>query len=146
MKLDIGCSSKKLPGYIGIDILPQDGVDFVHDIEEAPWPFAAGCFDEINASHILEHLKPWKLIPVMNEAWRVMEVGGLMTIRTPYGLAYAFDPTHCILFQETSFLYFDPRTVYHAIYKPSPWEIVSTERDEFTLELKTILKKRAGEA
>jgi hypothetical protein len=142
MKLDIGCSSKKLDGYLGLDILPQPGVDIVQDIEVTPWPLADGCCQAIHASHVLEHLKPWRLIAVMDECWRVMEVGGEMTIRTPFGAAYAFDPTHCILFQESSFLYFDSATKYHAIYKPQPWQIVAMTRDDANLELKTILKKR----
>jgi hypothetical protein len=143
VNLDIGCSSKKLDGYFGMDLINQPGVDYVHDLEVAPWPMDSGIVALINASHILEHLKPWKFFDVMNEAWRVMEPGGKMTIRTPYGAAYAFDPTHCLLFQESSFFYLDPQTRYWEIYKPKPWEIVNFTRDESTLELKTILRKRA---
>ncbi len=65
-----------------------------------------------------------------------------MDIRTPYGPAYAFDPTHCILFQESSFYYLDPSTPYHAIYKPRPWDIVYSKREDSILELRTILKKK----
>ena len=101
MKLDIGCSSKKLPGYTGMDFIAQEGVDIVHDLESFPWPIESGIVEDINASHVMEHLKPWTLIPVMNECHRVMDKGGKMDIRTPYGAAYAFDPTHCILFQES---------------------------------------------
>lgn len=126
-----------------MDALSFPGVDIQHDIEIAPWPIESDSCEVINASHVFEHLKPWKLFDVTNEAWRVMKVGGFLAIRTPYGAAYAFDPTHCILFQESSFLYLDPSTPYHEIYKPRPWEVVGFERDEINQELKTILKKRA---
>lgn len=142
MNLDIGCSSKKLPGYVGMDILPQIGVDIVHDIEAFPWPVESDSCEAIHASHVLEHLKPWMLMGVMDEAWRVMKPGGEITIKTPYGPAYAFDPTHCILFQESSFYYFDPVTAYHAIYNPKPWQITAFVRDPANFELKTTLRKR----
>lgn len=142
MKLDIGCGPNKRPGYFGLDSTRHEGVDMVHDLEITPWPLDSLTFEAINASHVLEHLNPRMLMRVMNDAWRVLEVGGTMDIRTPYGAAYAFDPTHCILFQESSFLYFDPSTPYHAIYKPMPWEIIFSKRNPLDLELRTILKKK----
>lgn len=143
--LDIGCSTKKLPGYVGMDIRANIGVDVVHDIENSPWPFDSESFDYLNASHVLEHLKPWKLMDIMNEAWRVTSIGGLFSIATPFGPAYAFDPTHCILFQESSFYYFDRRyPSLYSIYSPHPWEIVSCARDTSTCEMRTILKKQPG--
>lgn len=126
-----------------MDFIDQPGVDIVHDIESIPWPITAGTVENINASHVMEHMKPWKLFPVMDEAWRVMKVDGELTIRTPYGPEYDFDPTHCILFQESSFLYFDPEFEYYKISRPKPWQIIKMERDEENHQLLTILKKRA---
>lgn len=141
MNLDIGCGNKKLAGYVGMDYQAREGVNIVHDLEVFPWPVESDSCEKINASHILEHLKPWLLIGVMNEAWRVMAMDGEFTIRTPYGAAFAFDPTHTILFQESSFFYFDPRTRYYDIYRPLPWKIESMDRDDPSLEMATILRK-----
>lgn len=142
MKLDIGCSTNKRAGFTGIDLRPGDGVDICWDIEFPPWPIEAGTCDEINASHVLEHVKPWKFFDVMDECWRVLKQDRQMTIRTPYGAAYAFDPTHCILFQETSFYYLDPSIELYYIYNPKPWAIMESVRSEPLQEMKTILRKR----
>ena len=32
IKIDVGCGSSKLDGFIGIDSLKLDGVDIVHDL------------------------------------------------------------------------------------------------------------------
>lgn len=141
MNLDIGCGNKKLQGYVGMDHQTREGVDIVHDIEVFPWPLESGAYEKANASHVMEHIKPWLLVSVMNEAWRVLEAGGEITIRTPYGAAFDFDPTHTIRFQESSFAYFDHRSRYFEIYRPLPWEVVSMTRNEIDLELKTIMKK-----
>lgn len=141
MNLDIGCGPKKLEGYTGMDVQAREGVDIVADIEGA-WPIEPGTCDKINASHVLEHVKPWAFFGVMDEAWKAMKDGGEMTIRTPYGIAYAFDPTHCILFQESSFNYLTPLSHLYQIYQPKPWDIISIERNEYLQEMKTILRKR----
>lgn len=143
MILDIGCSTKKIEGAIGIDKLPV--ADICHDLEKYPWPVESEAFDLVNASHVMEHIKPWEFFGVMDECWRALKMGGTMEIRTPFGAAYAFDPTHCLLFQESSFYYLTPLvpTLYE-IYKPKPWNIVSSERNMETLELKTVLQKVAA--
>lgn len=141
MKLDIGCGPKKLPGYTGMDMQARDGVDIVGDIE-GDWPVESNSCEAVNACHVLEHVKPWKIFDVMNEAWRVLEVGGEMNIRTPYGIAYAFDPTHCILFQPVSFNYLTPLSELYQVYQPKPWDIISCERNEPLQEMTTILRKR----
>lgn len=141
MKLDLGCGPKKLAGFVGMDHFAHDGVDIVHDIETFSWPLEDGSCEHINASHVLEHLKPWMLVGVMNEAWRVLQPGKALDVRTPYGPAFDFDPTHCIRFQESSFLYFDHTTPYHSIYKPKPWKVIFSKRNDLESELRTILKK-----
>ena len=139
MNLDIGCSDKKRKGFIGMDNRILDGVDYVHDIEDVPWPFDDCQFYSINASHVLEHIKPWKIFEVMNEAWRVTQVGGGMDIRVPIGIAYKMDPTHMIEFNHAMFWYFDPKTDAYQVYKPKPWAVVHTETAP--AEIRVILQK-----
>ncbi len=141
MNLDIGCGPKKLPGYLGMDIQSRPGVDILGDMEDT-WPIDSGTCQKINACHVLEHVKPWKIFDVFNEAWRVLEDGGEMTVRTPYGVAYAFDPTHCILFQESSFNYLTPVSTLYQVYQPKPWDVLSCVRSEYLQELTTVLRKR----
>ena len=106
MKLDIGCGRKTSPGYVGMDISPEVGAEFVHDWDVLPWPFADGCVDEINASHVLEHTKD--LIAFMNECHRILKKGGTMHVACPYYTSMGAwqDPTHVRAISEMTFAYF----------------------------------------
>lgn len=141
MNLDIGCSDKKREGFKGMDKRNILGVDYVHDIESVPWPIETCSVYAVNASHVLEHIKPWLIIDVMNEAWRVARNGGGMDIRTPFGLAYSLDPTHTICFNALSWNYFDPSKKSYDVYKPKPWKILSCDVIQGTQEIRTILQK-----
>jgi len=142
--LDIGCSDKCRAGFMGMDNRKIDGVDFVHDIEKTPWPIEDCQCYTINASHVLEHIKPWKIMDVMNEAWRVTQVGGGMDIRVPFGLAFKLDPTHTIEWNIASFWYFDPSKDFYKVYKPKPWKILTAEANNKTQEIRIILQKETG--
>jgi SAM-dependent methyltransferase len=128
-RLDVGCGGNKQLGFIGMDkrqVKGPDGkdiVDVLHDIEIFPWPFKDETVLDILCSHIIEHIKPWLMIDLFNEMWRVMKPGGQLVISMPYGVSYGFvqDPTHCNACNEATFQYFDPRFPLYGIYKPKPW-------------------------
>jgi len=140
-KLDIGCGNKKLEGYVGIDNRNYVGVDIVHDIEVFPWPFESEHFLAINASHVLEHIKPWKLFDLMDEAWRVLKPDGEIKIRVPFGLSYKVDPSHIIEFCIPSFWYFDINQDFYQTYKPKPWTTIKAHAENATQEITVILRK-----
>jgi len=125
MKLDLGCGEYKLEGFIGMDKRNLDIVDIVHDIEEFPYPIDDESCDEIEASHIMEHIKPWLTIDVFNELWRIMKSGCMLHVSVPYAGSpqYWQDPTHCNGFIPTTFEYFDSRSSLWGVYKPKEWEI-----------------------
>jgi ubiquinone/menaquinone biosynthesis C-methylase UbiE len=96
LRLDIGCGTQKKPGYTGMDSIPFEGVDIVHDARITPWPFEDNSVDSVVCSHFLEHLTNAERIGFFNELGRVMKVGALATIITPHWTserAYG-DPTH----------------------------------------------------
>lgn len=96
MKLDIGCGSRKQPGFIGVDAIAFEGVDVVHDVRITPWPWEDGAVEYIHASHFVEHLTREEWVPFFNEAHRVLKVGGQLHVVTPHwsnACAYG-DPTH----------------------------------------------------
>lgn len=141
--LDLACGDAKQPHCIGMDKRKRDGVDIVHDIEEMPWPFEDEFFTRIIASHIVEHLKPWLMVDIMDEAWRILVPGGYMMIATPYAGSYGFyqDPTHIKGWNEATPTYFDPDKPMYEIYKPKPWKIINNVwRQEGNLEI--VLEKR----
>jgi len=152
IRLDIGCGANKMPGFVGIDILPLKGVDIVWDLETFPWPLPDECVITATASHVLEHINPHKgvFIGVMNEVWRVLKKDGQFAFVVPHASSHGYqqDPTHCNMINETTMHYFDPdpegRTMGAQLwnfYRPKPWKI---ERQYFNPEgnLEVLLTKR----
>lgn len=88
IKLDIGCGTKKLEGFVGLDRTSFPGVDVIHDITKTPWPFENESVSEANCSHVLEHLDHNRQNPerarFMNELYRVLIPGGTARIITPH--------------------------------------------------------------
>ncbi len=128
--LDIGCGKRKYVSIdpedtvIGMDQLPQDGVDVVHDLEVFPWPFASGEFDLLIAHHVLEHLSD--LVATMEEIWRVAKGGAIVRISVPY---FSFpgsfqDPTHKRFFTLRTFDYFLPQVEFN-YYSAVRFELVA---------------------
>lgn len=84
VKLDIGCGKNKREGFIGIDQFPMDGVDIVIDVRSEQLGYENNSVDEINASHFLEHLTAKERVFLLNEFYRVLKPGGIVTIVTPH--------------------------------------------------------------
>lgn len=123
--LDIGCGGNKQKNFVGMDKRKLPGVDIIHDLEKFPYPFEKESVLTIVASHIIEHIKPWLMLDLMNELWRITKVGGQLAIIVPYGVSHGFiqDPTHCNPCNETTWQYFCPAFELYNIYQPKPWMI-----------------------
>lgn len=126
-RFDVGCGGAKQPGFIGMDKRNCLGVDIVWDVEVVPYPIPQESFSVILASHLVEHLKPWLMIDIMNEWWRLLEVSGQLWLAMPYPGSFGFwqDPTHIKSWNEATPFYFDPKQFLYSIYKPKPWKIIS---------------------
>ncbi len=85
LKLDLGTGdgSKKPEGFVGVDMLPGKLVDVVHDLRN-PWPWKDDSVDQVQASHLIEYLKPAERVHFVNELHRVLKVGAKATLWTPY--------------------------------------------------------------
>lgn len=118
MKLNLGCGSTKYPGFKNIDILKNDNVDIVLDLNKQRWPFADEEVEEILAEDVLEHLQDTPSF--MEEVWRVLQPGGLITIQVPdvinNPMSAFTDPTHIKFFTEHSFDYWDEGTEFGKKY------------------------------
>lgn len=154
-QLDLGCGATKRQGMVGMDIRPLPGVDIVHDAEVLPWPIPDETFDEIVAWHIFEHLKPWLILGIVDECWRIAKPDGRLIIGMPMPGSFGFfqDPTHIRTWNEATPFHFDPDHELYAKYRPKPWKIETngwyskpvpkgvTER-AFNACLHIVLKKR----
>jgi SAM-dependent methyltransferase len=104
--LDIGCGRNKLPGSMGLDIVPLEGVDVVHDLNQFPYPFPSDTFDGVRIVHVIEHIE--SILRTMEEVHRIIKPGGVVEIVTPhYTDASSWqDPTHIWHLNSRSFDYF----------------------------------------
>lgn len=136
LKLDIGCGTRKTNSldehpFIGVDIIPFDGVDVVHDVRVTPWPWEDGSVDEVFSSHFLEHLTGEERISFFNELHRVMKVGGKALIITPdwsHSCSYG-DPTHK----------WPPLSAWYPLYLNKAWRAVNAPHVDGAFETKNEL-------
>lgn len=92
--LNLGCGAKHIAGAVNLDITPDTNPDVVHDLNQRPWPFETGSFDDVRMMDVLEHLDD--VIATFEELHRVTRPGGVVRITVPhFSSANAFtDPTH----------------------------------------------------
>ena len=125
--LDVGCGRNKVPGAIGLDRFPLEGVDVIHDLQQFPYPFSNDYFDHIHAHHVIEHLPD--VGPFMAELNRIAKPGGLLYLSTPHysSMGSWRDPTHYQHFSIYTFEYFTRRHPADYYSGSTHWEIVQSE-------------------
>jgi SAM-dependent methyltransferase len=104
--LNLGSGLKRVPGAINVDITRATDPDVVHDLNERPWPFEDGAFDDFRLYDVLEHLDD--VVATMEEIHRVAAPGAIVHITVPhFSCANAFtDITHRHYFGYFSCHYF----------------------------------------
>ena len=106
LRLNVGCGTDVLEGWINLDIADLPGVDIVHQLGASPIPLADESVAVICARDILEHVD---LVPVMADLCRVLEPGGVLLISTVHFSSRDFfvDPTHVRAFSARTFTFFE---------------------------------------
>jgi len=98
IKLNLGCGSKILEGYINVDKFDYYNVDRVHDLEKFPYPFKDDTVNEIILSHVLEHIgqNPDTFNGILKEIYRICKNQAIIHIAVPHPRHDDFiaDPTH----------------------------------------------------
>lgn len=118
-KLHLGCGRNILTDWVNLDFVEGPGVDVLANLDECastPLPFDADVFDEVYASHLIEHIK--NPLPMLQELHRVCVDGARATFRCPHGAnddAYE-DPTHYRQYFPNSFMYFGQPAYWRADY------------------------------
>lgn len=105
-RLVLGCGHDVRDGWVNLDLAPLPGVDVVHDLDQYPWPFADGAFDEVECLDVLEHLR--ELPEAMRELHRITVPGARVHIQGPHFTSYTWptDPTHRRAFAINTFEFF----------------------------------------
>lgn len=119
MKLNLGSADRHFDGFVSVDLeFPQcplhPGNRHVHYPQEFcrqdlrfKWAWDDNSIEHILAYDIFEHLP--NRIQTMNEAWRVLQPGGVLDIEVPdasRGCGFHQDPTHVSQWCMNSFQYY----------------------------------------
>jgi ubiquinone/menaquinone biosynthesis C-methylase UbiE len=81
VKVNLGCGTHKLDGFINIDESDHCNPDLIADVLKLP--FDDGYADIIYAGHILEHIRPKQIFTALREWKRVLKSGGTIYIVIP---------------------------------------------------------------
>ncbi|OGC70113.1 hypothetical protein A2415_00755 [candidate division WWE3 bacterium RIFOXYC1_FULL_39_7] len=111
--INFGCNGSRIPGSIGVDVIPRkETVDVVHNLNNYPYPFPDNYADEIHLYHVLEHLDD--SIKAIEELHRILKPGGIFYLRVPhFSSLYAWgDITHKKAFSIYAFDIFDAQRDY----------------------------------
>ena len=136
-KLNIGCGTDYKSDWVNIDVSPEVKADHYLDIQKDQLPATDASIDEIYCSGVLEQiLFNNDFVHYMNEAWRVLNNNGVMTVIVPsakYSIAYR-DPFDCRRFTEDTFKYiqYNERHYhkYGKVYGFKPWLILTCITNE----------------
>lgn len=98
LKLNLGCGSRKMAGFVNVDCVAVCEPDMVVDLEQTPWPWPDDSVDEIKLIHVLEHLGQQTdvFLAIIKEIYRVCRDGARIEIIVPHPRSDTFlgDPTH----------------------------------------------------
>ena len=82
MKLNLGCGTNKIPGFINVDIDPKVEPDNVFDFV-GKFPYEDETVEEIVAYHVFEHIPKASHSAIYDEIYRVLQPDGNFTMSFP---------------------------------------------------------------
>lgn len=122
-RLNLGCGRFPRPDCVNVDFLEDLRPDVLHDLNALPYPFETASFDEIYASHVLEHLQ--NPFAAMVEWHRLLKPGGRLEIKVPHFSRGFTHPDHKRGFDVSFPLYFNDKMA--PWYVGTPFELVKME-------------------
>lgn len=108
LKLNLGCGSQHVPGYVNVD--KSGNPDVLHDLEIFPWPWEDNSVEEVLLYNVLEHLGETTEIylGILKELYRICTTDAKIHIHVPHPRHDDFinDPTHVRMITPDSFSLF----------------------------------------
>ena len=96
LRLNLGCGTKRLDGYINVDKFGNP--DLLFDLEKFPYPWDNNSVTEIEMHHVLEHLgqQTEVYLKIIQELYRICKPEAKIHITVPHHRSDRFfhDPTH----------------------------------------------------
>lgn len=81
-KLNFGCGTNILKGFVNVDVQKAPQIDKSFNFEKFPYPLEDNTFDYIIADNVLEHLS--HLDKVVEELWRISKPNAKIRVIVPY--------------------------------------------------------------
>jgi glycosyltransferase involved in cell wall biosynthesis/predicted SAM-dependent methyltransferase len=81
--LEIGPGRKPLPGFDSLDMVRRTGSTHVARWGYERLPIDSKSYDLVYASHVLEHIFYLRVVPALNELYRILKGGGAVEIWVP---------------------------------------------------------------
>lgn len=82
LKLHLGCGTKRLPGFVHVDVRPDVNPDVVADITDLR-EFSDNSAELIYFCHGFEHVRPQQIDSTLAEWKRVLKPGGILRLSMP---------------------------------------------------------------
>ncbi|MBI5049143.1 MAG: methyltransferase domain-containing protein [Deltaproteobacteria bacterium] len=82
MKLHLGCGNRRIDGFIHIDLMDYEYIDYKSSADKLGF-IKDGTVDLIYASHLLEHFGRNEIEKVLTEWHRVLKRGGILRLAVP---------------------------------------------------------------
>lgn len=115
-RVNLGAGYDIRAGWVNVDRVQLPGIEVVHDLDVAPWPWDDTSIDEISAIDVFEHVND--PLVFMNQSHRILKPGGILRMRTPHWQnVNAFtDPTHKRFTTEQTWDYWVSGTEFYSKY------------------------------
>ena len=130
MKLNLGCGTNRIEGFINVDIDPSVGADENFSLL-GKFPYADESIAEVVAYHILEHIPKHFHSQIYSEIYRVLEPTGKLTLSFP-------EWSTCVKYYQENYKGmkdFWEATLYGRQATPHDFHVCIMERDNVAREL-----------
>jgi len=115
MKINLGCGSNYMQGWLNVDRWPEAHPDLVLDLEQTPWPLEDNCADEILLRRVLEQLgqSDDAFMAILKELYRISKPDAVINLQVthPRHNDFITDPACCRAILPELFMCLDLATV-----------------------------------